>query len=259
MKKLVSLFAMAAIFATLFMTSCDDDDDDNYTLYGSVATVNVPEENAPNWFSIGSDQKFYLTLDNNSTLYPSWINTFLIGYPLNTGSRAYATYYVLNGNKEGYTNNIQLIDIRNILTKPVYVLAPDTLESSHLRGTAAIEIDDAWIGDDFINLTFDYQASPSSIHYINMIVNKINGPAINPGNGIWHLQFVHDANGDSGNRKYSGIVSFKIPDNLENVSKIIIGYKDFQGTEKTVELNYKPGSYGTAPNELGGFSDEIYK
>ena len=32
MKKYVSLFAMAAIFATLFMTSCDDDDDDNYTL-----------------------------------------------------------------------------------------------------------------------------------------------------------------------------------------------------------------------------------
>lgn len=260
MKKHLSLFAIAAIFSVLFMASCDDDDDDGYTLYGAVTTVNVPDpDNAPAWFPIGSDQKFYLTMDNGNTLYPSWINSFLIGYQLNTEGRAYSTYYVLSGNKDGYTNNIQLIDIRNILTKPIYILAPDTAATSPLRGKDPIDIDDAWIGDGFINITFDYQASPRSIHYINMIVNQIDGPAINPENGIWHLQFVHDAKGDQGRREYSGIVAFRIPDTLQNVNKIIITYKNLDGNEDSIELNYTPGTSGTAPSELGGFTDEIYE
>lgn len=259
MKKYLSLFALAALFSSFLMISCDDDDDEQYTLYGSVTTVNVPEtENAPSWFPIGSEQEFYLTLDNQNTLYPSWINSFLIGYPLNTGSRAFATYYDLGSNKEGYTKNIQLIDIRNILTKPIYTLTADTISTSPLRGTAPIEIDEAWIGDDFINITFDYQASPSSIHYINLIVNQIDGPAINPENGSWYLQFVHDANGDTGTRQYSGIVAFKIPDNLTSVSNIVIGYDDFEGAEQSTTLSY-PGSNDDTPNELGGFSDQSYQ
>ena len=82
MKKYLSLFALAALFSSFLMISCDDDKQS--TLYGAVTTVNVPEpENAPSWFPIGSEQTFYLTLDNQNTLYPSWINSFLIGYPLN--------------------------------------------------------------------------------------------------------------------------------------------------------------------------------
>ena len=91
-----------------------------------------------------------------------------------------------------------------------------------------------------------------------MIVNQIDGPTINPENGSWYLQFVHDANGDTGTRRYSGIVAFKIPDNLTNVSNIVIGYDDFEGAEQSTTLSY-PGSDDDTPNELGGFSDQTYQ
>lgn len=259
MKK-IFMFALVAILSVTFV-ACNDDDDDNVEWYTSLVTVDVPNSaDAPAWFPIGGQQPFYLTKDNGQTLYPASINSFLIGYRLNDQNRAIASYFILAGKKEGYDKNIQLIDISNVLTKPIYTLTADTAQNSVLRGANPISIHKAWTGDGFINIIFDYKASPGSVHYINLIVDQENGPNPNPNGDSWYLDFVHDTKGDTGNRTFRGIVSFKIPEDLSaDVTMIKITAKGENGQDELYELKYSKTPAGNEVVEISGITSEDYK
>lgn len=258
MKKIL-MYALAVVLSVSFV-ACNDDDDD-VEWWTSLATVDVPDpSDAPAWFPIGSQQPFYLTLDNGRTLLPTSVNSFLIGYRINNQNRVIASYFVLSGKAKDYDNNIQLIDIDNVLTKPIYTLTADSAATSVLRGTAPIEIVKTWIGDGFVNIIFDYKASPGSTHYINLIVDKQNGPEPNPNGNTWNLKFVHDEKGDTGNRIYRGIVSFKIPTDLSaEVNMLKIAARGEDGKEELYELKYDRNTVSSETVEISGLTGENYK
>lgn len=257
MKKILLPTVLALITGLTVFTACNDDDDgyslDNY--WTGMATVVAPETTQP--FMVGNET-FSLTLDNGQTLWPAAINTYLYGYSIKNAGRVVANFTLLSGEKDGYSHYIRLNSLRNVLTKQIDTLSVSTPENSVLRGTAPINMADVWIGDGYVNIIFDYLGSPYTTHYINLIVNELSTTA-NPENGLWTLQFVHDANKDTGRYPFRGIVSFKIPDNLQtDVNKIKISAKDYDGETESVVINYKPMMSQDAPASIDKLTSEMY-
>lgn len=235
------LIACCVAGLSFLFTSCNKDDDTRpFTYLMSVVTVSVPDPDAaPDWFVIGGEQEFYFTTDENTVLTPVSIDAYLRGRKIYKNKRVLINYNILSAKEDG-AKTIELYGVADVLTKPIEVLTADTSATSVLRGKAPIFMREANVGDNFVNILFEYYGGAGSTHYINLIDNRENGHMPNPDGDTWYLEFVHDDKGDQGNRVFSGIVSFYIPGDLpENVTKIKVTAKGQGGKEESVVLDYK--------------------
>lgn len=253
-KNLFGMWCTLVLIAGAFI-SCDDDDGYSLDKYWvGMATVEAPGATDP--FPIGGTTPFWLTLDNGSTLWPAAFNPYLSGIVLQNRHRVVADFTLLSGEKDGYSHYIRLNDLRKVLTKTIDTLTTATPDTSVLRGKDPIDMEDVWIGDNFINIVFDYYGSPGHTHYINLVMNEENAEP-NPENGVWKLEFVHDAKGDSRVQAYRGIVSFRIPSGLPSgVNRIRITSLDTDGETETEIVDYVFGQTEGATLSLKELTDE---
>lgn len=253
-KKLFGVWCSLVLIAGTF-TACDDDDGYSLDKYWvGMATVEAP--GATEAFPVGGTTPFWFTLDNGATLWPAAFNPYLSGVTLQNQHRVVADFTLLSGEKDGYSHYIRLNDLRKVLTKNIDTVTVQTPDTSVLRGKDPVDMEEVWIGDGFINIEFDYFGSPGHPHYINLVMNEENaGP--NPANGVWSLQFVHDATGDSRIRAYRGIVSFRIPDTLPaGVNQIKITALDTDGETETEIINYTSGQNDEVELSLKELTEE---
>jgi len=225
MKTLKLLFvAVGLMLASLTFYSCLDDDDNTYSLgdmWVNIATARPI-----------SDNSFYLTLDDSTTLWPG--APLQIHYQPTKPQRVQINYTILGDNFEGYDHAIKLNRIDTILTKPISENKGAANDS--IYGTDPVEITAMWVGDGFLNIEFKTYFSGETKHFVNLLHDEV---ASDP----YKLEFRHNALGDQSSHLRYGFVAFDLSSlpNTEGKDVMLrIKTKTFEGT-KEFEKKYNSG------------------
>jgi len=226
MKKIFFLTLLLPLFV-----ACDLDDDgyslDNYWV--DIATVQNPDNNP----------FFYFRLDNNDLMWTAATN--LRYFRPKDGQRIIANYTILSsGPTSGsYNHDVKLNDVYEVLTKGIFSVASATQDSI---GNDSIHLRNLWIGSDYLNIRFVYTGY-DQIHYINLVSDASKVYT----DGKTHLEFRHNANGDSPIYYKRGIVSFNLKSlqdgtSADSINLVIHVNEPNMVAEKTFELTYKFGA-----------------
>lgn len=104
---------------------------------------------------------------------------------------------------------INLYSINKILTKPVFVLTPATVDSI---GNDPLKVHSLWITKNYLNLEFSYFGY-NQTHYINLTRQEGNIPT-----DTINLEIMHNSHNDSQVAEMEALVSFDIT-SLQNTLK----------------------------------------
>ncbi len=231
-------FLLILLLPAFALVSCNDDD--GYSLdkfWVSMATVENPDDNS----------YFYLRLDNNDRLWVASTNFY--NYRPRTGQRILADYTILNDKPEnaGYQHDVKLNDAYNILTKNIFYITPETQDSI---GNDPIGVRDIWVGGDYLNIRFFFDASGKT-HFINLV--RDNSKEYN--DGRIHLEFRHNAYDDEQRYRVGGWVSFNLnslfvqPQEITERLNLTVHVKELDGTEKKYDFIYDPDNKWVSPKE----------
>ena len=209
---------IAAILPAL--SSCNKDNDYDYSLSQPNATVTVKP--------LDGNKSFYLQLDDKTTLQPDNMATSPFG---DKEVRAFINFTDLNQEGNGYTKKVKVNWMKEILTKNMVKDLGSENDSKY--GNNSIELIDSWVTiveDGYITLQFVAPASlTGKAHEVNLIYA---GTEKDP----YIVEFRHNAHGDYGYDMASGFVAFRL-DGKDSELKL----PDTQG--KTVDLTFKYMSF----------------
>lgn len=121
--------------AILLAASCVDDETQDVSVYGALATAYVSGE---------SDYTFLLDNGKNMTT-ESYVNPYVVG----DSDRVYLTYIINDKPVDGFDYNVTLQTIDTVLTLPATVYAdaiPDSI------GSDALGINDGYLSDRYLNI-----------------------------------------------------------------------------------------------------------
>jgi hypothetical protein len=190
------------------------------------------------WVSIAtarpiSDNSFYLTLDDSTTLWPG--APLYINYQPEKPQRVQVNYTKLGDNFEGYDYVIKLNAIEPILTKTI----SENLgaKNDSVYGTDPVEITAMWVGDGFLNIEFKTFFSGGINHFVNLL------PATVENEEPYKLEFRHNAMGDRSSYLRYGFVAFdlsSLPCTEGKDVTLSIKAKTFEGV-KEFEKKYNSG------------------
>ncbi|MDR2764760.1 MAG: NigD-like protein [Tannerella sp.] len=222
MRTVKLIFACAAILAACGVcNSCADDD--GYSLgdvWYSMATV-VPSTDS---------HTYYLRLDQGTTLWPA--ATDIPWYVPGEKHRVLAFYTILSDTYYDYDHAVKVLDIRDVLTKPV---AQDRGEENDgYFGNDPVRVLNLWVGDGYLNVEFEFSYGGSVKHFINLVKRDSEHTP-------WYFEFRHNAYKDNAYVQRKGIVSFDLS-SLETDEKEIqltIRVKTPEG-EQDYTVKYNP-------------------
>jgi hypothetical protein len=232
MKTLKLFFISMGVVITLFLFNSCLDDDNGYSLsnmWVSIATARPI-----------SDNSFYLTLDDSTTLWPG--APLYINYQPVKPQRVQINYTKLGDNFEGYDYAIKLNAIDTILTKTI----SENLgaKNDSVYGTDPVEITAIWVGDGFLNIEFKAYFSGSVKHFVNLLSADDKD--------AYNLEFRHNAMGDYSSHLRYGFVAFdlsSLPNTDGKDVKLLIKANTFGGV-KEFEKKYNSGKNTEKAEEL---------
>lgn len=227
MKRLrLTAYVLGLLTMAFTLQSCDDDDDDYWTLRMPTALVTVcPQE----------DGTFTMQLDDKTTLLPSNMDKSPYG---DKEVRALVNYTEEYGDNVSPTDNrvraVHINWIDSIRTKmPVPTLGE---ENDAKYGKDPIEIVRDWVTvaeDGYLTLrirtTWGVVNTP---HYINLLTG------VNPENP-YELELRHDAKGDINGRWADALIAFNLnglPRTDGDDVKIKLNWQSFSG-RKSIEFD----------------------
>jgi hypothetical protein len=198
-----------------------------------------------------SSRAYYLRLDHGTTLWPA--ATGIPWYVPGEKHRALAFYTILSDSYYHYDHAVKVLDIRDVLTKPV---AEDRGEANDsYYGNDPVRVLDLWIGDGYLNVKFGFSYGGNVKHFINLVKRDREDTSR-------YFEFRHNAYGDNAGVQRRGIVSFDLSslqtDGQE--MQLTIRVKTPDG-EKDYTVAYHPESNGQTTNSeertLSGDSDFV--
>lgn len=219
-----SMVKYIALIIVVLSSAFACNDNDGYSLGDfriSIATV-VPE----------SSQTYSLLLDNGNKLWPAATDVY---YRPQLNQRVFVNYTILSDKIDDYDHYIKVNDIWNVLTKSVIELNAENADSI---GNDPVQVNDIWIGDNYLNVSFSFNYGGIKPHAINMVQNKINGST---DTDFLELEFRHNSYSSPRNSLYDGFACFDMrPFRKEDRDSIPISiiYTDWEG-EQVYELMYK--------------------
>lgn len=212
-----------AVIGMSSLSSCLNDDDNSYEKMYPNALVTA---------KTGSDDTFFLQLDEQTTLLPVNMASSPFG---EKEVRALVNYEEVEESSGKYSKAIQINWIDSILTKPI---APDLGEENDaVYGSDPVEILNDWVTiaeDGYLTLRFmtnwGYGSQP---HYVNLLrTDNTENP--------YEVEFRHNAYGDIYGELGSALVAFdlnQLPDTEGKTVKLTLKWKSFSG-EKSTEFDY---------------------
>lgn len=225
--KTLTKILLLSLFLFVFV-ACDDD---GYSLNDyrvSMATVENPDNRS----------SFFLRLDNGDLMWTLASN--FRNYRPNDGQRVLANYTLLYDKRATgmYDFDVKLNDVYTVLTKGIFQITPETQDSI---GNDSVDIEYIWVGSDYLNVQFVYPAY-NRIHFINLVSDTSKVYT----DGKIHLEFRHNANGDSPVYYRRGLVSFNLKSLQSDavstsLDLVIHANVPYQTSEKTYTLTYKFG------------------
>ncbi|HTN69127.1 MAG TPA: NigD-like protein [Dysgonamonadaceae bacterium] len=225
MFKKKTIFKYAALLLIILSTVAACNDSDGYSLGDfriSIATV-VPE----------GQHSYSLLLDNGDKLWPAATDVY---YRPRVNQRVFVNYTILSDKIDGFDHYIKVNDIWNVLTKSIIELNEENADSI---GNDPVRVNEFWIGDDYLNVSFSFNYGGIRPHAINMVQNKMD-ESDNEAD-VLELEFRHNSYESPRNSLYDGFAAFDLRPfrkDDENSIPIIIKYKDWEG-DKIYELVYK--------------------
>lgn len=212
---------MVAMMAAMSLQSCLDDDDNNgYTRFPN-ALVTLKTNVA--------DGKFYLQLDDSTTVIPSNIRTAPYG---GKELRALANLSIDKNQSEKHTLTAYVNWMDTIRTKP---MAPDMgAENAKTYGEDPLELVRDWttiVEDGYLTLRFRTYYGNGKTHTLNLV--KTDKP--------YEVMLYHDAKGDTGGQIRDGLIAFRLSDLPDTEGKeeyLTLKWKSFSG-EKQVKFKYR--------------------
>lgn len=221
----ITAYVLGLLTMAFTLQSCDDDDDDYWTLRMPTALVTVcPQE----------DGTFTMQLDDKTTLLPSNMDKSPYG---DKEVRALVNYTNVSGDErlmDAPMNKVHINWIDSIRTKmPVPTLGE---ENDAKYGKDPIEIVRDWVTvaeDGYLTLRIRTVWGPSGQpHYINLLTG------VNPENP-YELELRHDAKGDVNGRWADALIAFNLNDlprtDGDDV-KIKLNWQSFSG-KKSIEFD----------------------
>jgi hypothetical protein len=198
------------------------------------------------WVSIAtarplSDNAFYLTLDDSTTLWPA--APLYVYYQPVRPQRVQINYTVLGDNFQGYDHAIKLNRIDTILTK---LLAQDMGEENDaMYGNDPVKIADMWVGDGFLNIHFKAYFSGNVKHFVNLIRNETGD------DDSYKVEFRHNAFEDKASNLTNGFVAFDLSeiDTKGQDVTLLVKVNTFDGV-KEYEKKYNSGRSTETEPEL---------
>ena len=217
------LFIGLPFFIILFYAfSCDDNN--GYSLGDfqiRIATVVLED-----------DDKFSLILDDGNKLLPIISD---VRYQPADGQRVFLNYTILSDDDHyGYNHAIKINDIWNILTKKPIQLNAANADSI---GNDPIEINEMWIGSDYLNVDFLFNYGGIRPHAVNLVENSLQP---SPEDGKIHLEFRHNSYQSHTSQKFNGFVCFNLKQfqvNDADSVNLSIKVQEWDGV-KTYDLTY---------------------
>lgn len=218
--------AVATVIACLAMTACDNDDDNNY----SVFPINRP--NALVTIKPAADgTTFYMQLDDSTRITA----TNMVAAPYgNREVRALTNFRMLAPTSDRHNYQVYINWIDSVLTK-------DMAADLGTEGNVAkyhddpVEILRDWTvsEDGYLTIHFRTQWAPTGVpHFVNLV-------ATNPANP-YELTFFHNAQGVKGGYWGDGIVAFRLsqlPDTKGKTVDLTLHWQSFSGA-KSVTFKY---------------------
>lgn len=203
MKKLKSIAFIFAILMTMpTFQSCLDDDNGPADVL-AVSTI----------YQISPDSKdFYFTLDNGEKMYPNNFRGWS-GKEIEDGQRAFVIFNELEQPVNGYEYNIQVKQIKEILTKDIVTMGDEDVNEETV-GDDKINATYMWINKDRNYLTIEFQYlgthSKDKMHFLNLVINDAAPTADADDDKYIDLEFRHNDEDDSPDHLGEGYVSFKL-------------------------------------------------
>lgn len=229
-------FIFAIMTAMPIFQSCLDDDSPSDLLV--VSTINM----------ISQDSKdFYFTLDDGKKMYPSngqgWAGTDFVD-----GQRAFVIFSELEEPVNGYDYNIQVKQIKEILTKDIVTMGEEENTEENI-GDDKINATYMWINKDKKYLTIEFQYygtnSEDKKHFLNLVVNNpVSASTANEEDEedeYINLEFRHNRKGDYPQSLGEGYVSFKldkIKEQMEGKKGLRIRVNTLYNGIKTYEVKF---------------------
>lgn len=229
-------FIFAIMTAMPVFQSCLDDDSPSDLLV--VSTINM----------ISQDSKdFYFTLDDGKKMYPSngqgWPGTDFVD-----GQRAFVIFSELEEPVNGYDYNIQVKQIKEILTKDIVTMGEEENTEENI-GDDKINTTYMWINKDKKYLTIEFQYygtnSEDKKHFLNLVVNNPVSASTANEKGeedeYIDLEFRHNRKGDYPQSLGEGYVSFKldkIKEQMEGKKGLRIRVNTLYNGIKTYEVKF---------------------
>lgn len=248
MKKARIFLVLAAFVALFTATSCLDgyDINDFNVNYGVIK---------------GNQQNFYIQLDNKTTL--EIVANQVPWFQVKDGQRIIADYTILgqvNSDRQTAHNTIaaepprykvRLNYLYDVLTKrPVSSTFISTPARQDSIGHDKIDVHDAWIGSNFLNVNFSiFRSHPNIRHFINIVVDDQRSNATDI-----YMTMRHNAYDDFQDFYSFGRVSFDISSILNQVPidqtiNIHITWKNYYGQELTEKITYTKSAFHILASE----------
>ena len=159
MKKFKFIAFFIAVMTTMpILQSCLDDDSSSDSLV--IGTINL----------ISPDSKdFYFTLDDGKTMFPSNGNGW-ISDKNKDGQRAFVIFKELEEPVKGYDYNIQVREIKEILTKEIVTMGEGENTEEKI-GDDKINSTYMWITQDkkYLTIEFQYYGTHSEDRKLNLL------------------------------------------------------------------------------------------
>ena len=215
MKKFKFIAFIIAVMTTMpILQSClDDDDSSSDSLV--ISTINL----------ISPDSKdFYFTLDDGKTMFPSNGNGW-ISDKNKDGQRAFVIFKELEEPVKGYDYNIQVREIKEILTKEIVTMGEGENTEEKI-GDDKINSTYMWITQDKKYLTIEFQYygthSEDKKHFLNLVINNKDA----------------DPAADDVNAEYISFKLDKIQDQMKGKKGLRIRVKTLYNGEKFYEVKF---------------------
>lgn len=230
MKKIFyAVFALA--IGSLFFTSCNDDDNDDYLIYQVVGDF-IPETN----------QQRVLMDDGDTILVTNKEKFYNVNY-----SRIMMLIEIISENKTGEHNlyEARVVDYQKVLTKEPILESFIAENEAHRRdsiGNDFISIYKAEIEANYLNIIFTIHTGESKVsHFINLVIDDSKEFVIENGEMVINAEIHHNAYGDLQMYRNHSYVSFKMEKYLQmaGVSKITMNIKNGENDIKIVKWENK--------------------
>lgn len=238
-KRKIFMVAMAMLLAVVTFQSCDNDNDDDWSIVYPNALVTVKQ----------NGDATYLQLDDNTTLLAKNLNKPFGGKEV----RALVNYSTTEEKNAAYNQVVHVNWIDSILTKQPVPSLPTTADNAKAYGDDMVDIVRDWVTvaeDGYLTLRFRTLWGGVNTHYINLVTG------VNPANP-YEVELRHNANGDPQLRWGDALVAFNLnnalPDTNGKTVKLKIRWKSSQG-EKSVEFDYCSRKPIASPTMLDGYA-----